>query len=156
MLSISLTLHILAAVVWVGGLFFSYVLLRPALATIDAETMSNPLQLLFWSRVLKKFFPWVWMCIVILLATGFLMISLTGGFSGVGNHVYIMMFLGVIMMGIFKFIYVAPFKHLCRGIEEEKWDVAAYAMGTIRQLVMVNLILGFLTIAIATGLAGKI
>lgn len=156
MLSFSLTLHILAAVIWVGGLFFSYVLLRPALATIDAETMSNPQRLLLWSRVLKKFFPWVWMCIVILLASGFLMISLMGGFSEVGNHVYIMIFLGIVMMGIFKFIYVAPFKHLCRGIEEENWEVAAYAMGTIRQLVMVNLVLGFLTIVIATGLAGKI
>ena len=36
---------------------------------------------------------------------------------------------GILMMVIFKFIYVAPFKHLCRGVDEEKWEVAEFALG---------------------------
>jgi len=154
MISLSLTIHILASVIWVGGMFFAYALLRPALAGIDQGTIDNGQRLTIWVEVLKKFFPWVWLCIVLLLASGFLMISLMGGFSSIGIHVYVMMGLGILMMAIFKFIYVAPFKHLCRGVEEQKWELASYAMGTIRKLVATNLILGVLTIIVASGLSG--
>jgi uncharacterized membrane protein len=58
------------------------------------------------------------------------------------------------MMAIFKFIYSAPFRHLCRGVEEEKWEVADFALGTIRQLVAVNLVLGLITVLAATLLPG--
>jgi uncharacterized membrane protein len=156
MISLSLTIHILASVIWVGGMFFAYVLLRPALSAIDQGTIDRGQRLVIWVSVFRKFFPWVWLCIVILLASGFLMISLMGGFGGIGNHVYIMMGLGILMMAIFKFIYVAPFKHLCRGVEEQKWELATYALGTIRKLVATNLVLGILTIAIASGLSGHI
>jgi len=155
-IALSLTVHVLASVVWVGGMFFAYVLVRPALGAIDQGTLNSEQRLVIWVSVFKRFFPWVWLCIVMLLASGFLMISLMGGFASIGNHVYIMMGLGVLMMAIFKFIYVAPFKHLCRGVEEQKWELAAYALGTIRKLVATNLILGFLTIAIAIGLSGHI
>ena len=156
MISLSLTVHILASVIWVGGMFFAYVLLRPALGAIDQGTIDSGQRLTIWVSVFKKFFPWVWLCIVMLLASGFLMISLMGGFGSIGIHVYIMMGLGILMMAIFKFIYVAPFRHLCRGVEEQKWELAAYALGTIRKLVATNLILGILTIVIASGLSGHI
>ncbi len=149
MISIALTLHVLAAVVWVGGMFFAYLILRPALGTIDTDSRLN-----IWVSTLKRFFPWVWVCIITLLATGFLMISLLGGFSAIGWHVYIMMATGIFMMVIFKFIYAAPFKHLCRGVEEQKPEVAGYALGTIRQLVAVNLVLGLVTILVAILLPG--
>jgi len=156
LISLSLTVHVLASVIWVGGMFFAYVMVRPALGAIDEGTIDSEQRLIIWVSLFRKFFPWVWLCIVALLASGFLMISLMGGFASIGNHVYIMMGLGILMMAIFKFIYVAPFKHLCRGVEEQKWALAAYALGTIRKLVATNLVLGLLTIAIATGLSGHI
>ncbi|WP_423907719.1 CopD family protein [Candidatus Spongiihabitans sp.] len=149
--SLALMFHVLAAVIWVGGMFFAYVLLRPVLVTIDA-----PQRLTIWAKIFKKFFPWVWFCIIVLLATGFYMIYLMGGFSDIGNHIYAMLGLAVIMIVIFKFVCVAPFRHLCRGVEQEKWEVAAYALGTIRKLVAVNLGLGILTIVAATALADRI
>ncbi len=151
MMSIALMFHIIAAVIWVGGMFFAYVLLRPVLGAIDSAQRFR-----IWAATLKKFFPWVWLCIVVLLATGFYMIYSVGGFSAIGVHVYVMIGLAVVMIGIFKFIYVAPFRHLCRGVEQEKWEVAAYALGTIRILVAVNLGLGIATIIAATALAGRI
>ena len=145
--SIAVTLHILAATIWIGGMFFAYVLLRPALGTIDPNQ-----RLTIWANTLKKFFPWVWLCIVTLLATGFLLISLMGGFSNAGIRVYTMMTLAVIMMAIFKFVYVAPFKHLCRAVEQQQWEVASFALGTIRTLVATNLVLGMATIVVAVAL----
>jgi len=146
-MSMALMLHVLAATIWVGGMFFAYCLLRPVL-----ETMDQPRRLTIWANTFKRFFPWVWLCVAVLLVTGFYMISQMGGFPGIGNYVNLMGGLAAAMILIVKFTYVAPFKHLCRGVEEQKWEVALYALGTIRKLVLVNLILGVLTIISATAL----
>lgn len=151
MYALALTLHLLAAVIWVGGMFFAYMLLRPVLDGVQAEQ-----RLTLWAATLKKFFPWVWLCIVVLLGTGFWMIAILGGFSAAGGHIYAMMVIGIIMVVIFKFVYAAPFRHLLRGVEEQKWQVAAFALGTIRKLVAANLALGMLVVGIAVGLKGYI
>ena len=148
-MSFALSLHVIAAVIWIGGLFFSYVLLRPALSDVDQAQ-----RLAIWADVLRRFFPWVWMCIFVLLLTGFYLIFLLGGFTRIGLYVWIMLGVALVMILVFKFVYVAPFKHLCRGVEEEKWEVAAYALGTIRKLVAFNLALGIVTIVVATALKG--
>ena len=140
----ALTLHVLAAMICIGGMFFAYVMLRPALGTLDTEV-----RLRLWLRVFGNFFPWVWACIVTLLASGFLLISLTGGFAATSLRVYSMMGIAILMMAIFKFVHVAPYRHLLRGVEEEKWEVAGFALATIRQLVAVNLGLGLLTVIVA-------
>ena len=148
MMAIALVLHVLAATVWVGGMFFAYVCLRPVLG--GREPIDR---LQIWARTFGKFFPWVTMAIGVLFLTGFYMLFKMGGFGSVGNYVYIMLGLAVLMTGIFKFVYLAPFKHLKAGVESGELKVAAFALGTIRKLVAVNLVLGFITIAVAT--AGK-
>ncbi|MEI9804681.1 MAG: hypothetical protein WDN48_09810 [Pseudolabrys sp.] len=50
-----LTLHILSAVVWVGGMFAAYLCLRPA-----AGALEGPQRLALWRAFFAKFFPWVW------------------------------------------------------------------------------------------------
>ena len=103
--SIALVFHILAVVIWIGGMFFAYVLLAPALDTIEDNQ-----RLTIWASTLKNFFPWVWICIVVLLVTGFSMVYLSGGFSAAGIPVFAMMALTLVMIGIFKFTWVAPFR----------------------------------------------
>jgi len=144
--SIATAFHVLAAAIWVGGMFFAYVCLRPALgASEPAERLT------LWVNVFGKFFPWVWMCIFVLFLSGFYLIGQYGGFSGAGKYVIAMMTIAVLMTAIFKFIYVAPFRHLKRAVEEKDFPVAAFALGTIRKLVATNLVLGLLVIIIATG-----
>ena len=58
----ALIVHTLAAVVWVGGMFFAHQALRPAAAALDP-----PLRLPLWSRVFDRFFAWVIAAIVLLL-----------------------------------------------------------------------------------------
>ncbi|MEM7194494.1 MAG: CopD family protein [Pseudomonadota bacterium] len=144
---LALAFHVLAAAVWVGGMFFAYALLRPSL-----NDVSTPERLTIWATVLGKFFPWVFLCIAVLFVSGFVMITRFGGFDAFGKYVPTMLAIAIVMTVIFKFIVVAPFRHLKRGVAEQKWEVAAYALGTIRKLVAVNLTLGILTIIIATAL----
>ena len=144
---LAITLHVLAAVIWVGGMFFAYTALRP----VAAAQFEPPIRLTLWSAVFKRFFPWVMVCIVLLLLTGTWMISLIGGMSAVGLHVHIMLLIGVIMMLIFLHVYFNPFKKLKLSVIEKDWPTGGLALNQIRQLIAVNLILGLITVAIATG-----
>src|SRR5260370_120821 len=63
--SAALVLHALAAVVWVGGMFFAHQVLRPAAAALDPRP-----RLLLWSRGLGRFFACVIAPILLVLAAG--------------------------------------------------------------------------------------
>ncbi len=63
MTALALALHILGAVVWVGGMFVLYMALRPALGTLEPPQRLKLMQVTF-----AKFFPWVWVAILLLLA----------------------------------------------------------------------------------------
>ena len=82
-MSLAVALHALAAVIWVGGMFFAYVVLRPSVAELAA-----PERLLLWRRVLGRFFTWVLGCIAVLLLSGYHMVFAGfGGFGGVVSGV---------------------------------------------------------------------
>ena len=144
--SLSKVLHVIAAMIWVGGMFFAYVCLRPVLGAREPAD-----RLEAWVQVFGRFFPWVIACIGVLFLTGFHMIYQLGGFGAIGHYVWGMLAIAVVMTGIFKFLYLAPYRHLQRGLEESNYQVAGFALGTIRKLVATNLVLGMLVIVIATG-----
>jgi len=143
---LAITLHLLAAVIWVGGMFFAYTALRPV-AVIQFEP---PTRLTLWSAVFKRFFPWVIISIVALLSSGFWMISLLGGMASIGIHVHIMLLIGIIMMLIFFHVYFGPFKKLNSSVIIEDWPTGGAALNQIRKLILLNLALGLLVIIIAS------
>ncbi len=146
---LGLIFHILAAVVWVGGMFFAYVVLRPYAGTLEA-----PARLALWRGVFQKFFPWVWASILALLASGYGMLFLVmGGFGGAGMHVHIMNLTGLIMMALFAHLYFAPWKRMRRALDAGETADAAGQLGQIRMLVAINLTLGLITCAI--GASGR-
>ena len=51
--ALSIALHILAAVLWVGGMFFAHQVLRPVAAT----QFEPPARLKMWVGVFSRFFP---------------------------------------------------------------------------------------------------
>jgi uncharacterized membrane protein len=142
---IPLYLHILGVVVWVGGMFFAYVCLRPA----AAQLFEPPQRLRLWDGSFRRFFAWVWGSIVLILASGLYMIWAIGGFGAVGHHVHAMFALGVAMMLIFLHVYFAPWRRLQRAVAAEDWKAGGAALGEIRKLVGINLTLGIVTITIA-------
>jgi len=147
-MSIALFLHILAAVVWVGGMFFAHVVLRP----VAAGQLEPPLRLTLWVGVFKRFFPLVFAAIATLLVTGYWMVlSFYGGFDAVGLHVHIMVWTGYVMILIFFHVFFAPFKRLKRAVAAEDWATGGKSLVQIRSLVGINLLIGLAIIAIASG-----
>jgi uncharacterized membrane protein len=58
--------------------------------------------------------------------------------------------IGLAMMAIFLHIRFAPFGRLRSAVASSDWPVAARHLERVRQLVTTNLVLGVLTIAVAT------
>jgi uncharacterized membrane protein len=143
--SIALILHEWSVIVWVGGMFFALIVLRPASGPLDP-----PARLALWRRVFTGFFPWVFAAIVLLLVTGLTLFL--GGYS-VGPHVHAMMGIGILMMLIFLHLYFAPWKRFRVALDAGDNAAAAAQLNQIRILVTVNLILGLLTAAI--GASGR-
>lgn len=147
-MGIAILLHVLAAVVWVGGMFFAYMALRP----VAANVLEPPERLTLWAGVLGKFFFWVIKSIVVLLVTGFWIIfSEMGGFAGAGTHVHLMLALGTIMILMFFHVFFVPFKRLKAAVAGEDWATGGQQLAQIRRMVGINLLLGLLTVAIASG-----
>jgi uncharacterized membrane protein len=145
--AVLLALHVLAAVVWVGGMFFAHQVLRPAVGAFDAAP-----RLELWARVLGRFFVWVFVAIVLLLATGFGMIfSIFGGFAPVAGYIQLMMGLGIVMMLLFLHLYFAPWRRFRAAVARQDWAQGGRQLGQIRRIVAINLVLGLVTIAVAAG-----
>jgi len=139
-----LGLHLLAAVYWVGGMAFAYMVLRPS-----AGELEPPVRLALWRRVFERFFPVVGGAIVLLLVTGLWMIAdVFGGFSGLALYINLMMAIGIIMMLIFFHLVMAPWKRFKAAVDGSDWPAAARQLGQIRMIVGINLILGVITVVI--------
>ena len=144
--AVAIALHAIAAAVWVGGMFFMLVVFRPAVQTLDPEIRASMMR-----TTLKKFFPWVWMSIVILLLTGYWLVGAFGGFGSVPAYVHIMHLLGWVMIVLFAFMYFKPNKAFQAAIEQGDKAQAMTSLGTVRTIVLVNLVLGLAIFAIVTG-----
>ena len=138
--------HLLGSTVWVGGMFFAFMALRPA----SVELLETPERLILWNGVLRRFLSWVWVAVLLILASGLSMIMMLGGFAKVQWPIHLMFALGVIMMLIFGHIYFAGYARLKRYVQGREWPAAGKALIQVRMLVGMNLILGLLTIVIAT------
>ena len=147
MLTIYNLLHVISAVIWVGGMFFAYNFLRPA----AGEVLDPPLRLTLWVGVFKRFFPLVWASTLLLPLTGYLMVfSIWGSFTMAPIYVHIMNGLGLIMIFIYMHVIFAPYKHLKLAVTEQRWPDGGKALAQIRILVGVNTIIGVVVVAVAS------
>ena len=147
-MSVLIALHVLAAVVWVGGMFFAYTTLRP----VAASVLEPPQRLALWQRVLERFFAWVWTAVVLLFVTGYWMVfGHFGGFGSVGVHVHIMHLLAVAMALIYAHVFFAPYQRLQQHVDGGDWPAAAADLAQVRKLVGTNLLIGLALVAVASG-----
>jgi uncharacterized membrane protein len=146
--SVVIAVHALSAIVWVGGMFFAYQVLRP----VAAAQLEPPQRLKLWAGVFSRFFPWVWLIVVALPVTGYWMVfSLFGGLETVGLHIHIMQALGWLMILIYMHLYFAPYRRLREAVITENWPEAGKRLNQIRTIVGINLVLGLLVSAVAAG-----
>jgi len=146
---IMLGLHILCATVWVGGMFFAYVVLRPSVPAIEPP----PERLKLWNRVFARFFVWVWVAVIVLPLSGYWQVFVDfGGFEGSGLHIHLMNGTGWIMIALFVYLYLKPYAHYRKAVAAEDWATARANLERIRVIVGINTLIGLLTVVLgATG-----
>jgi uncharacterized membrane protein len=134
-------LHLVCAVLWVGGMFFAYVVLRPSLSAIEA-----PQRMLLHTQVFRKFFLVIWHAMPLILISGFAMLFLyLNGLQGAPWQIHAMLGLGLVMSAIFLAIVFGPYRQFRRTTDRNRM---ASSLDSIRKLIGVNLILGLITIII--------
>lgn len=149
-MSLALSLHVLAVVIWVGGMVFAYMFLRPAAATL----LEPPQRLTVWNGVFARFFPWVWACVAVILVSGYwMLLGPFGGFANAPLFVHTMNGLGLLMIVIYAVVFFVPYAQLRQAVAAQDWPAGGQALAKIRVLVGINMSIGLITIAIAT--AGK-
>ncbi len=143
-ITVALTLHVLSAVVWVGGMFAAYMCLRPAAGALDA-----PQRLALWRRFFQKFFPWVWASVVLLLVTGYWMLMTNfGGFKHAPPYVDYMQALGWVMILLYVWLFHGPWLKFKRAVDAQDWPAAGKQLNTIRLIIAINLPLGLIVVFI--------
>lgn len=139
-----LFLHVLGVAVWVGGMAFAWLCLRPAAMKLPPDR-----RLTLWCAVLQGFFPLVWLAIVLILVSGVGMLAEVG-FARAPLAWHVMTLTGGVMIAVFASIWFGPWRAMRAAVVAEDWARAAVAMNRIRQRVGFNLGLGVATIAVAT------
>jgi uncharacterized membrane protein len=149
LLALWLFLHLAGVAIWVGGMFFAYVCLRP----VAAELFEPPARLRLWRGVLGRFFFWVWWAAGTVVASGAIMLA-ESGLRAAPPGWHLMLGSGTLMVVIFVYVVLGPFAVLKQAVANEDWKAAGAALNHIRRMVGINLLLAILTIGFATlGLA---
>ena len=144
---LAISAHILSVVIWVGGMFFAYMAMRPAAASV----LEPPKRLPLWLATFKRFFPWVWLAIITILASGyFIIFGVYQGFANTPIFAHVMNGLGTIMMLIFFHVFFAPYRRLTQAVNDQDWPAGGKALNQIRFLIGLNLLIGLITIVVAT------
>jgi uncharacterized membrane protein len=143
-------LHLIAAIVWMGGMTFMLLALRPATHAV----MQAPARAELMVQVWQRFFVAVLVAIVVLLVSGGSMFgtAMKASREATGHAVAplgwtFMTGLGSLMFLIFGHIYFAGFKKFRRAVAAAQWPDAAKAASQIHLLMVVNFVLGWAAIA---------
>lgn len=141
-------LHLLAVIIWVGGMFFAHFFLRPA-----AQGLQPSDRVTLMHGVLQRFFAWVLVLAVVVLVSGIGMIgsihamaAQAGGQFNMPINWMVMSILGVVMMAVFGHIRFALFKRLGTAVTAKDWPAGGKALESIRKWVSLNLALGLVIV----------
>jgi len=147
MIAIALAFHLLSAIIWVGGMFYAYMILRP----VAANLLEPPVRLKLWSDIFRKFFVWVWAIIIVIPVTGYFMIFTNwDGFSNLTIDIHIMHGLGILMILIYLHLYFAPYRRMNQALAEGNIQEAARRLSQMRIIVLINLLIGLTVATVAS------
>jgi len=135
-----LWLHILASVVWIGGMAFNILILRPSITVIDA-----PQRIKLAETVLRRFISFVWASIGVLILTGAILALpkmtsfktlLSSSYGGLLILKLLIVMVMIINVFIIQYILFPKFKSLIPSPGGNR------VMGQIVTVVKINLIFG--------------
>ena len=145
--SIALLLHLVAINIWVGGSFFAIVILGRVIKKLETQQ-----QMVVWQLVLQRFFLWAWIAVAVLLISGAALIQLRyAGFRNIPLHIMLMGVIALVMVLVFLFIYLVPYRHFRRHVELGDMDACLQQLHIIRIAGMINLVLGISIVFVITG-----
>lgn len=141
--------HLLAVIVWLGGMFFMLACLRPAAAVLEPAARVTVMH-----AAMRRFFAIVTAAALLVLVTGAAMIGVAWSAAlraGVAFNMpldwYAMVGIFFVMVAVFMHIRSAPFSRLSAAVAGGKWADGAAALASIRLAVTLNLVLGTFVVA---------
>ncbi|MCY7314547.1 MAG: CopD family protein [Rubrivivax sp.] len=144
LLAVLKALHVLAVVLWVGGMAFAHFCLRPAVLVLEP-----PQRVRLLHAVLGRFLRIVLWSALLVLASGLRMIGRvarqavqSGGVFAMPLDWSVMTVVGLVMVLIYGHIRWVLWRRLDRAMQAADVPAAAAAMAPLRQWMAVNLALG--------------
>jgi len=145
--AVAIIFHLIAINIWVGGMFFIIIILGKVVSTLE-----EPVQQVFWQDTLKRFFFWVWLAVIGLLATGISMIFYRfGGIDYSPWYVLVMASLGISMVAVFLVIYFIYYRNFEREFNAGNIEGSRRQLRIIRGLGILNMVLGFCVVVVIGG-----
>lgn len=142
--ALAIIFHLIAINIWVGGMFFIIIVLGKVVSTLE-----EPEQQAFWQAILKRFFFWVWLAVIGLLATGISMIFYRfGGVDYSPWYVLVMASLGISMAVVFLVIYFIYYRNFEREFNAGNINGSRHQLRIIRSLGILNMVLGFCVVVV--------
>jgi uncharacterized membrane protein len=142
-------IHLVAAILWMGGMAFMLLALRPAAVAL----LQPPERLMLMGAVWKRFFPIVLVSIVALFTTGtnlyttaFKAIKAATGQGAVPLGWNLMLVFGLLMMVVFAYIYWVAYPKFKRAMAALDWPTAGKAAAQVHTWMVINFALGWLAI----------
>lgn len=137
--AISIALHILGAILWVGGLYFMVYIVRP----VAESNLEPPARQAFMYRTMGRYFVRLWIIVAVILGTGFTMIfGVYGGFGQLPVRIHIMTGIGLLMTLIFAFVHFFLLPSVGEAIKEGDLKKGKKYIHLIRDLARLNMGLG--------------
>jgi len=142
---ITLWMHYLATIMWIGGMAFNILVLRPSMAAIDQN--QRPV---LGTTVLKRFIIFAWLSIAVLILTG-----VPIGFSNVGFENILSTNYGIVLLSKhFVTLIMILIVTWVSFVLSTKLVSFAPRPNTILILVKTNLSLGILVLLLTATLRG--
>jgi uncharacterized membrane protein len=144
------TVHLLAIILWIGGMVFATFFLRPAMAQLEA-----PVRVRLMHDILGRFFKAVLVASLATLVTGLWMLGRvakqvvqSGGSFQMPLSWTVMAVVGTVMVALFLYIRFVLYKRLDQAVAAAEWPAGGAALGQIRAGVLINLGLGVLVLLV--------
>lgn len=144
--ALALFLHLFGATLWLGGMGFVLLALRPA-AFAELEP---PLRQRLLLAALGRFFPLVWTSIALLWGSGVGALANAGAAAPRGWHA--MAAVALVMTAVFAHVYFAPYRRARRAAAAEDWALVGKSLQQIHPLVRLNFALGWVAVALVLAL----
>lgn len=143
--ALMLFVHVMAVVVWVGGMWTLHFAVRPAAIEVLQPAQRLPLM----SAVLGRFLAGALLAVLLSLGSGLAMMA-GGGMRGLHPSVHLMALLGLVMALIYAWVRLGHYPKLKVAVAAQDWPAAGARLDAIRRLVTTNLVLGVITTGVAT------